>query len=412
MNIAIAGYGTEGKVSYQYWRDRGDAVTIVDERANIEVPEGAKTLLGEGVFGQLGDFDMVVRTAGLAPHKLAGAKKIWSATNEFFARCDERNVPIIGVTGTKGKGTTSSFIHSILTAAGRDAHLVGNIGMPALEILPQLTSESIVVYELSSFQLWDLERSPRIAVVLPIEPDHLDVHASFDEYVAAKSNIVAHQRPDDIVVYHRGNETARQIAERSLAKKHQYPAPIDGFASSIQLPGAHNHENASAAICVAREYDIDDEAIRRGLVAFTGLSHRLKFVAEKSGVRYFNDSIGTTPGSSIAALRSFSAPKILILGGSDKGADYSNIVAVCAETQTKVVAIGQTGQVIAALAEKNGVRCQRIEGMMPEVVNAAAAMARPGDVVILSPASASFDQYDNYAHRGDAFIAAVQSLAD
>lgn len=153
MNIAIAGYGTEGKASYQYWCDRGDAVTIVDERADIEVPEGAKTLLGEGVFGQLGEFDMVVRTAGLAPHKLAGAKKIWSATNEFFARCDERNVPIIGVTGTKGKGTTSSFIHSILMAAGRDAHLVGNIGTPALEILPQLTPKSIVVYELSSFQL-------------------------------------------------------------------------------------------------------------------------------------------------------------------------------------------------------------------------------------------------------------------
>lgn len=408
MKVAIAGYGVEGKQNYAYWLERGDELTIVDEREVIDdLPDGAQTILGPNAFEKLADFDLIVRTAGLTPRKIHTNGKIWSATNEFFAQTP---VPIIGVTGTKGKGTTSSLITSILRAAGKTVHLVGNIGQPALEILPQIQPDDVVVYELSSFQLWDLEKSPHVAVVLPIEPDHLDVHADFEDYVEAKANITRHQTTDDILVFNQDNEFSRQIAETSVAQKIPYPYDISSVESSIVFPGKHNVENASAAIAAVQEYTQDETIIRQGLAAFSGLPHRLKFVAEKNGVKYYDDSIATTPGSAIAALKAFQASKIIILGGSDKGADYEQTIELCRELNAKVIAIGQTGSVIAELADELGVICIREEGDMTAIVKKADEIAHAGDVVILSPASASFDMFKNYADRGDQFIAAVMDL--
>src|SRR5690606_4917199 len=175
----------------QYWNTSGHELTIVDEGQPARtLPKDAATLIGDGVLAKLNDFDLVVRTAGLSPHKIVTDGTIWSETNEFFATCP---APTIGVTGTKGKGTTSSLVMSILRAAGKTVHLVGNIGTPALSVLAQIQPEDIVVYELSSFQLWDLEKSPHVAVVLMIEPDHLDVHSDMDDYVGAKMNSIRHQ---------------------------------------------------------------------------------------------------------------------------------------------------------------------------------------------------------------------------
>ncbi len=411
MKIAIAGYGIEGKQNYQYFTQKyPDAnIVIADERAVTDAPDGVDVLSGEGVFGQLDDFDMVVRTAGLAPRKITTNGKIWSATNEFFAKCP---APIIGVTGTKGKGTTSSFIAEILRAAGKTVHLVGNIGQPGLEVLASIVPEDIVVYELSSFQLWDIERSPHVAVVLPIEPDHLDVHADFEEYLDAKQSIVRFQTAEDTVVYCADNTYAKDIAESSASYDKRFYPYETPLVESVVLPGRHNQENAMAAISAVKEWVNDYSTIREGLGAFHGLPHRLKFVAEKNGVKFYDDSIGTTPGSSLAALAAFTEPKVLILGGSDKGADYTKIVETCHRTNTKVVAIGQTGEGIAELCHKLGVVVERVRGDMSEVVARADEMAHSGDIVILSPASASFDQYKNYADRGDQFIAAVNQLAD
>lgn len=409
QRVAIAGYGVEGQVSARYWLQQGADVTIADERDTLDnIPDGTETILGENAFTRLQDFDLVIRSAGVAPRKITTQGQIWSATNEFFAKCP---APIIGVTGTKGKGTTSSLIASILEAAGKTVHLLGNIGVPALETLPKITPDDIVVYELSSFQLWDLERSPHVAVVLMIEPDHLDVHADFDEYVQAKTHITRFQTADDVVVWCSKNEYSHAIAAQSAATtRYEYPFESDALEALV-LPGVHNRDNASAAIAATREFVTDEAIIRRGLAAFHGLPHRLQLVAEVKGVRYYDDSISTTPGSAIAAVKSFPENRtFIILGGSDKGASYEQLVAELRHTDTYVVAIGQTGNAIAELCKKYQIPCTYIDGRMDAVIHYLAQNTHENDVVILSPASASFDQYRNYVDRGEQFTAAVQQL--
>lgn len=430
MKIAIAGYGMEGKSNYEYFKVHGD-VTIVDERERLEgVPDGVPTILGPDAFEKLQGFDLVVRTAGLAPRKIKTDGKIWSATNEFFAKC---TVPIIGVTGTKGKGTTSSMITSILRASGHKTLLVGNIGQPALEVLDEANQADVVVYELSSFQLWDLEKSPNIAVVLPIEPDHLDVHDNFEEYVAAKANIRKYQKEGDICFYHPTNEFARKIAESNpLPNTRRYNDPgdpdsiwVDGDwfmqdgcqvlpTSVVQLPGKYNLENACAAISVGLEFTWNWEEIGRGLRDFEGLPHRLKFVREVDGVKFYDDSLATTPGSVVAAIAAFEQPKVLILGGSSKGVpDFSPIAQAAKDGNVKAaILIGAEADRLEATLKDKGMTLVNLGSkvMMKEIVSAAQAQANAGDVVILSPACASFGMFENYKDRGDQFVAAVERL--
>lgn len=426
MNIAIAGFGIEGKSNYRYFESRGHDVTIVDERHEIKgVPEGAKTLTGPGVFEKLDGFDMVVRTASLAPRKIKTDGKVWSATNEFFAQCP---APIVGVTGSKGKGTTSSLVASMLRASGKTVHLLGNIGIPALDELEKVQPDDIVVYELSSFQLWDVEKSPHVAVVNMIEPDHLDIHADFDDYVAAKSNIARYQVKDDAVVFAAANEYSRQIAE--LSKGTQLPAPSEETAhiadktfwyddqmlcsvEALRLPGPHNRDNACLAITVVWRFIQDAAAIEKGLRDFSGLPHRLKFVRELNGVKYYDDSIATTPGSAIAALNAFSEPKVMILGGSYKGGDFADMAELAGKSNVRIaVLIGQEAARIEPLLREQGVSTQNLgeDVKMPEVVAAARDAAQPGDVVLMSPACASFGMFKSYVDRGEQFVTAVEAL--
>lgn len=411
MNIAIAGYGLEGKASFAYWNTPKNHVVIVDERESIDAPQNVTAIIGAGAFSELKDFDLIIRSPSVHPNKLPYPDKVWSATNELFAKCP---APIIGVTGTKGKGTTSSLIASILRAAGKTVHLVGNIGTPALEVLPKIHADDIVVYELSSFQLWDLERSPHIAVVLPIEPDHLDVHTDFDEYLVAKSNIARWQTPSDFVIFHTGNKFSRQIAELSIARKVEYPFTIDKFVSSLQLPGEHNQQNAAAAIAATRIFDVSDEAIKRGLADFTGLPHRLELAREKDGIKWYDDSFSSAPPATIVAVQAFEQPKILICGGYDRGLDYSDFAQQLSAVSNlkKVFAIGQTGpKIIDALhaaGYENAEFCS--EKPMTHIVAEARKYAKPGDVVLLSPGCASFDMFKNFSDRGEQFQAAVRQL--
>ena len=423
---------------------------VADERPADKlpaIPDGVKLATGESVFQeQLDDADLVVRTASLPPRNIETCGKVWSATNEFFQECP---APIIGVTGTKGKGTTCSLIASILQQAGRAVHLVGNIGVPALDVLPKIKKDDIVVYELSSFQLWDLEKSPHIAVVLMIEPDHLNVHADFADYLNAKKNIRRHQGISDKCIYHPTNKYSQEVATTPLDRlpdtgdnhgdtldfAQRYAIPDDdqvyvqdGYfcvqdrricnTSHLRLPGAHNLENACAAMSAVTELPITvtDEQYAAGLESFTGLPHRLKFVAEKNGVKYYDDSISTTPGSAIAALKAFTEPKILILGGSDKGADYTELAQEIARQQMRAVIVnGANASEIIEILHKNEVSCRVVQlemATMPTVVEVAANQAQSGDVVILSPAAASFDMFKSYNDRGEQFVAAVENLAD
>ena len=413
MRVAIAEYGLEGQASYRYYSAKGHDVTIVTNRVSSDypIPEGAQSIVRANVFDDVLDFDLVLRSPPRPPASLKTTGKIWSATNEFFSECP---APIIGVTGTKGKGTTSSLIASIIQAAGQTVHLVGNIGTASLEILPQVKPSDVVVFELSSFQLWDLEKSPHVAVVLPIEADHLDVHNGMEDYVAAKSQIARHQVASDVIIYHKDDQNAQLIADLSLAQnKIAYPQSMcSEYFDALKLPGAHNRENATAAIIAASNaMPVSAEAIIQGLGAFSGLPHRLKFVSEKGSVKYYDDSIATTPGSAIAAINSFDEPKVLILGGLDKGADYRELISLCAEHNVKVVAMGANRQKIQTLCGSIGVECYDQPGDMQSAVTTAHSVASEGSVVILSPAAASFDMFKNYADRGDQFINAVESLS-
>ncbi len=400
------------------------------------MPSGIETITGPDAFSKLSDFDLIVRSPGINPKKLPYGDKVWSATNEFFKHCP---ADIIGVTGSKGKGTTCSLIASILRAAGNTVHLVGNIGTPALDVLRDIKAEDIVVYELSSFQLWDAQYSPDVAVVLGIEPDHLDVHEDFEDYVRAKANIRRYQEIWDECYYHPTNENSRRIAtvDASLEEdKHDLDirsqniyryaseesvyvsdewfvdnvdrqiAPVD----SLRLPGKHNIENACAAIAAAQHYTIEPDAFKTGLESFDGLPHRLKFVDEVNEVKYYDDSIATTPGSAIAAIASFEQPKIVILGGKDKGADYTELIESCSRSASTVIAIGANGSRIAQACEEAGVVCVEEQGGMRDIVERAADIAQPGSVVILCPAASSFDMFKSYADRGDQFVSAVQAL--
>lgn len=433
MKIAIAGYGIEGSASYAYWsRDTNNQVTIFDQRSTVgaaDFPYGAQAMTGEDVFSQLDGYDLVIRTAGLAPSKIKTDGKIWSATNEFFAKCP---APIIGVTGSKGKGTTSSLIASILEAAGKKVWLVGNIGVAALEVLDQIQPEDIIVYELSSFQLWDLERSPQTAVVLLIEPDHLDVHADMAEYVEAKAQITRYQTADDLLVFNVDNDYSRQIAESSAAHKIGFPSiseaniKMGSFyygkqqicdTNELRIPGDHNKGNALAAIDAVWQYTQNPQDFIDGFNNFKGLPHRLAFVATVNGVDYYDDSIATTPGSAIAALRAFKdRAKVIILGGSYKGSDFSDLAKEMGQHDVTALLVGEEAQRIAEAFDAVDFKAYEILSNLEagtaanEFTKRAAAIAQPGSVVLLSPSAASFGLFKNYADRGDKFIAAVNSL--
>jgi UDP-N-acetylmuramoylalanine--D-glutamate ligase len=427
MKIAIAGFGVEGKSSYDYFSKRGDDITILDDRTEIDdLPDGVRAVLGAAAFSHLDEYDMVVRSPSLAPGKLAAAKKIWSATNEFFARCP---APIIGVTGTKGKGTTSSLIAAMLREAGKTVHLVGNIGTPALDVLADIQEADVVVYEMSSFQLWDIEKSPHVAVILMIEPDHLNVHAGFDDYVLAKANIAIHQQKGDVVIYHPTNEASAKAAAGSSGSRLRYLTPDAAFVENgavkmggmticrtdeVGLKGAYNLENVCAAVSAAWQFSQDGESFALAIREFKGLEHRLEYVASKQGIEFYNDSFSSAPTATMAAITAFTEPIVLIVGGFDKGVDLTPLAEKIAATGTieKVVVIGQVRGKIAEVFERVGFTKfdSTDETDMKKIVDLAVSYTPKGGVILLSPGCASFDMFKNFYERGKLFKQAVSEL--
>ena len=424
MKIALLGYGKEGQAAKKYFKNKHhDAVFDIFEN---ETPEQLKQR-------DYSSYDIIFRSPSIPPLHL---KNESSLTRYFFDHCP---CPIIGVTATKGKGTTCSFIKSLLDAEGQDAYLVGNIGTPAIEVLDQLNSDSIVVYEMSSFQLWNLQKSPHIAVIGQIEPDHLNVHKDYTDYLEAKANICRFQTENDYLIYYSANPDSCQIAERSIlyqsqkiidptteelkTARHLIPYPFklsDGIQKAVKLPGAHNLENAMAAIAaVAASKNISPneylatsaDKIKQGLASFKGLPHRLEFVRELNNVKYYDDNFSTNPSSTRVAINSFPGNNIIvIIGGRDKtgNKDLPEIYDILqAKNIKKIILLGESGH---TLAEKYQDPRFTVVESLKEAVDKAHSTATAGDVVLMSPSAASFDMFKNVYDRGDQFKNLVATL--
>lgn len=431
MKVAIVGFSVEGRASYDYFAAQGHELEIRDQNTELTIPDGVPSVLGEAYLDNLDRFDLIVRTAGLTPRlileKNPGVEdKITTHLNEFLRVCPTKST--IGVTGTKGKGTTSTLIAEMLKAAGKSVILGGNIGVPLLPLLNELSEESWVVLELSSFQLIDLKQSPHIGICLMVVPEHLDWHPDVDEYTKAKEQLFLHQTADDLAIYYAENALSKLIAGQGTGRKiPYYAAPgatvqndaitIDNQTicqtSELQLLGAHNWQNVCAAVTVVWQITQDVAAIKSVLASFSGLPHRLSLVRELGGVKYYDDSFGTTPQTAMVAIESFSEPKIVILGGSDKGATYEGLAQTVANHNVRAVLLigAQAPRIKAALEDVGFTAFSPGGNNMPDIVATAHSLAQAGDVVLLSTACASFDMFKNYKDRGDQFIAAVQALA-
>ncbi len=432
MKVALLGYGKQGESAFTYWNRDGNTITICDLDKNLTLPQGVKVQLGEDYLQGLDNFDVIVRSPSIHPSAIVKANspsilaKVTSVTNEFFKVCPSKN--IIGITGTKGKGTTSTLIAKMLEAAGHRVILGGNIGIPPLDLLQSnIQSEDWVILELANFQLIDLQHSPHIAVCLMVVPEHLNWHKDFAEYIEAKAQLFKYQTEKDIAVYFADNQNSKDIASASHGQKIPYFASpgalIEGDnlvidsqriceVTSIRLLGKHNLQNVCAAVTSVWQVTQDSNAIRQVLQTFSGLEHRLELVREQGDVKYYDDSFGTTPETAIVAIEAINQPKIVIFGGSEKNSDYQELAKITASSNVRdVVLIGETGPAIKEALIKAGYTAITDGGSdMTTIVKTAASLARPGDAVLLSTACASFDLFKNYEDRGQQFKQAVQAL--
>lgn len=408
MKIALLGYGKEGQATEKYFKNHFENVEI-DIFENFTFEEISKK--------DYSLYDIIFRSPSVPPLHLPNES---SVTKYFFDHCP---CPIIGVTATKGKGTTCSFIKSLLDAHHEDAYLVGNIGEPSIDILDQLKPTSVVVYEMSSFQLWDLDKSPHIAIVGHLEPDHLNIHKDYAEYLYSKGNICRYQTTEDYCIYFKDNAETVKLVEDSKALKIPYPFEIpEEIRNAINLPGEHNINNAIAAIAAVASYknispdeylsDYKTEIIA-GLEGFHGLPHRLEYLRELNGVKYYDDNFATNPSSTKVAVDAFPNDKlVVILGGRDKTnyEDLPEIYDILKAPQVKkVVLIGESGhELFNKYQDERLVLAESLKEAI-DVAKKEAENLSPS-ILMMSPAAASFDMFENVYDRGAQFKNLILSL--
>lgn len=408
MKIALLGYGKEGQAAEKYFKSHFKDL-VVDIFKNFTHDEIK--------MKDFSSYDIVFRSPSVPPLHLKNESSI---TKYFFDHCP---CPIIGVTATKGKGTTCSFIKSLLDASSQDAYLIGNIGEPAINILDDLTEKSVIVYEMSSFQLWDLEKSPHIAVLGQLEPDHLNVHKDYNDYLNAKANITKFQTKNDYLIYYEKNPETVKIAKNSQAKKIPYPFEIPPeVKNAIKLPGKHNEENALAAIAAVASYqNISLNAylstykneIITGLESFKGLPHRLEFLRELNQVKYYDDNFSTNPSSTRVAINAFPNDNlIIIIGGRDKtdNKDLPEIYEILQAPQIKkIILLGESGHALAQKYQDNRFIITESLEKAIKIAQKEAEILAPS-IVLMSPSAASFDMFKNVYDRGDQFKLLVSNL--
>ena len=441
--IALLGLGIENQAVAAFLLSRGVSFAVCEAAPSPQVQALRKRWggrvhtwhVGDDHLEPIAEYTLVFRSPGIPcrhpalQRARAAGVVVHTQTRLFFERCP---APIAAVTGTKGKGTTVSLLQGMLSqgSAGR-TWVGGNIGTPPLSFADEVRPQEQVVLELSSFQLEDLGCSPQLAVILNVTEDHLDYHASRAEYVEAKRSICRHQSDRDIAIIDADCPQARALARDTPARQMAFSTRqrvVDGVdvcegwlwwrrpgledvavcrAQELRIPGPHNLANAAAAAAAATALGVAPGAVAEAIRDFEGLPHRLERVAERDGVTYYNDSLATTPEATVAALASFQQPVVLIAGGASKGAQFVKLGRCIAAGGVKaVVLLGAEGERIArAIGEDGRYRGELIQDCpgMEEAVAAARVRTEPGDVVLLSPACASFGMFRDYAERGEAF---------
>lgn len=448
--VAVLGIGISNLPLIKYLIGLGVDVTAFDKSTEEKLQEALNELqglpvkyyLGNNYLSGLKGFDIIFRTPGMrpdVPELVDAVQKGAELTSEmeiFLKLCPAE---IFAVTGSDGKTTTTTLIYKILTEAGYNCWLGGNIGTPLLSKIDQVKDTDKVVLELSSFQLMTITDCPKTAVITNISPNHLDVHKSLQEYIDAKKNIFVNQTEGDRLVINYDNDITKSFeAEakgkciffsrvndldegvvyqngRILVRQNKKEIEIvDG--ENIRIPGVHNIENYMAATAATIDY-VKPETIKKIAMTFHGVEHRIELVRELDGVKFYNSSIDSSPSRTIAALSTFKDKVILIAGGKDKGIPYDSIGQIIAEKVKCLILIGATAPKIEEAYnnyihqtdlddEVKIINCETYE----EVVNQAYREAVPGDVVILSPASTSFDMFKNFEHRGNVFKELVNKL--
>ncbi|MCR4693296.1 MAG: UDP-N-acetylmuramoyl-L-alanine--D-glutamate ligase [Firmicutes bacterium] len=435
--ISVIGIGISNRPLIKYLKEAGAVVTAYDKRTKEELGEVFKEMSELGVEMVLGDNyldklegEIIFKTPGLRfdnPALLKARAQGSIVTSEMEVFFDVCPAKIIAVTGSDGKTTTTTLIYKILEKSGYKVWLGGNIGKPLLCDAENMTSSDIAILELSSFQLHTMRKSPHIAVITNITPNHLDMHKDYKEYIDAKKNIMLYQTKEDRLIVNASNEETQKIGKEAKgalldfsSKKDAYVTLSEGVIlrggkpvlkiSDIKIPGMHNVENYMAAIA-AVEGLAKDEAILEVAKTFGGVEHRIELVRVLDGVSYYNSSIDSSPNRTINTLKVFKNKVILIAGGKDKGIPYDDLGKPLAEKVKILILIGKTADKIEAALKNHEnnvkiIRCKTYE----EVVNTAHSLAKDGDTVILSPASTSFDMFKNFEERGNLFKELVNKL--
>ncbi len=437
-NISVIGLGISNRPLIKYLVKLGANVTGFDRRTREQLGGiydefsalGVRIVLGEDYLDNLSG-EIIFKTPGLRfdhPALLAAKENGSLITSEMEVFFDICPANIIAVTGSDGKTTTTTLIHKMMTAAGYKTWLGGNIGNPLLTETERMKASDWVILELSSFQLHTMKKSPKIAVITNLSPNHLDVHKDYQEYIDAKKNIMLYQGAADKLVVNKSNEETAKIGKEAKgicvdfsSKENAYihlkgdtiyrsEKPVIKI-DDIKIPGMHNVENYMAAIA-AVEGLVDDGIILEVAKTFGGVEHRIELVRTLNGVRYYNSSIDSSPNRSINTLKVFDKKVIMIAGGKDKGIPYDELGPSLCEKVKTLILIGKTADKIEESLKKAGgeavevIRCESYD----EVVKTAYKKATSGDVVLLSPASTSFDMFANFEERGNLFKKLVNEL--
>ena len=447
--VAVIGLGVSNLPLLEYLYNLSSKVTVFDDRTMEQIPKevmnkittyGFEFSFGENNLSKLVGFDLIFRSPSCMPTKkelVEEAKRGAIVTSEIEMLMEMAPCKIIGVTGSDGKTTTTSLIYEIVKTAGYNAYLGGNIGYPLFTKLEQMQEDDIIVLELSSFQLMNMTVSPDISVITNVSPNHLNIHKDYEEYIEAKKNIFKNQKEDGILVLNYDNEITKECKKEANGKVIYFSSKekldngiiVDNEVikecedrlrkhiintKEIHLRGMHNYENVSAAIAATKSF-VDMDTIVEAVKNFKGVSHRIELIRELDGVKWYNDSIGTSPTRTMAGLKSFEEEIVLIAGGYDKHLEYEPLAKPIVDKVKALILIGQTSVKIREAVEKElQSRGKQLDiyqcNEFSEIVEVARKVAKSGQVVLFSPASASFDLFKNFEERGNTFKKLVNDL--